>query len=95
MADAPVVEDRRRAGGANKHADAGPDDQGFGVVDGDAVAADQFDDVRPERRATLERANRGLEAITGHNRILPSRNSRRTKIPRAPHPPILLICSFP
>ena len=51
--------------------------QRFGVINGDPVSTDEFHNVRPERRATLKRANRGLKMVGHHAVSIPQKKKAR------------------
>ena len=80
LGDAFVVEDAGCALGADEHADAAADDEGFGVIDRNPVAAHKLHDVGVERRATLNATQGSLEMLGGHARILPRAAPRRDSL---------------
>lgn len=61
-----MIKNGRSTGCTHKHRDATAGNQGFRMIDCDAVAADQFNDVRPERRAPLKGPNCRLKVLGRH-----------------------------
>ena len=63
FAHALVVEQRRNASRADKHAHAGPNDKGFRVVEIDVLAADKTNGKRAKRTTLLIGAERFFEVL--------------------------------
>jgi hypothetical protein len=73
---------------ADKYADSAADNQRFGVIYGDSVAADQFDDIGLEWRAALKGTNGGLKMLSRHVNIVPQLFAFH-RVRRAPQPVLL------
>ena len=68
LADAAVVEKRRHPVGGDEYGGSTAHDKGFRVVDLNAVAVDQGDRERAERRLPLERPQRSFKLSRFHRR---------------------------
>ena len=70
MDDALVIENLGSSRNIDEDAHARTDHECFGMIHLNPLAADNFDDVRLERRLTLESADRRLETLGAHDRII-------------------------
>ena len=74
-----MVENRGSTAGADKNADAGSKYQRFGMIDFNAIATDQLDDVRFKRRSSLECADRRLKMLECRTQMIPRMSGVRVK----------------
>jgi hypothetical protein len=70
LAHAVVVEEHRRTPFGDKHRDTVADDQGFGVIDLEAVAVDECDGEGLKGSTPLEGTEGFVEVLWGHAGIM-------------------------
>jgi hypothetical protein len=79
LGNAFVIEDRRRTLGADIDRNAGADDEGFGMVYLDLVAADQLNDVRPKWHSSLKATQCRGKVLGCHRLAATSAVGRETR----------------